>query len=133
MVTDAKAVIRKPRIRKSDSKVSQENDTRLSKASIVRLITETIEHTFGESTMFLMRVKFPAYEISFDDGSIVDKPERFTEAIFYTFGSAADLIFEDVNKSLMLYAPINPVDDMTKSGSAGFVLLIYKIRNTYGL
>jgi hypothetical protein len=128
-----KAVISELSNSNNGESLDHAKEDRLSSASIARTVIEAIEHIFGESTTALMRVNFPAYGVSFDDNSIVDKPERFTEAIFYTFGSAADLIFDAINKSLMLYAPINPADDMTESGSAGFVFLIYKIKETYDL
>lgn len=112
---------------------SPKANTRVSKESIVRIVVENLEHAFGKSTVVLLQIHMPQHDISFEDTSIVDMPERFTEAMFYTFGAGADALFNSINVALMLYAPIDPLDDLTTAGSAGFVLLIYKIRKAYVL
>jgi hypothetical protein len=102
----------------------------VSKESVVRAVVERLEAAFGKSTMVLLQIHMPQYNISFEDTSIVDEPEKFTEAMSYTFGTGAEALFNRINLALMLYAPIDPLDDLTTSGSAGFVLLIYKLKKT---
>jgi hypothetical protein len=114
-------------------KISDSNGRVISKVSVVQNVAETLEHVFGKSTMFALKMHLSQDGVSFEDASIVEQPERFIEVMYYTFGSAADLLFDAINLALMLYAPTNLLDDLTASGPEGFVFLIDKIKKAYAL
>jgi hypothetical protein len=104
--------------------------SRVSVEDVVKQVVIGLEDAFGKGLVESMEELFSdnLYKVSFKDNSIVEHPDKFVEALHYTFGSASKLILSMVNQKLALLVPFKGIYEITDSSAYGYVFLINRIK-----